>query len=238
MPTRRVGSTPIAIRRFDVIGLDASSEPGFVGHVALAAEGRSGHVASETLPVDHMRPPLERPGECHADWVCSAGLSVRERRQIGVFSAMIESEYKAAQIGSSREQYVICPHVENVRRDDHTILYRRFSCVGFVLEAYRDAGISVLWTDLAPRPLVGLDALKTQYPEFARILDRPRERKKFGIPGDGPWPVVLSGYVLNALARPEKAIRTTPYLARAGDEFFPPRRPEPSGPGPRSTPWP
>jgi len=151
---------------------------------------------------------------------------------------MIESEYKAAQIGSSREQYVICPHVENVLRDDHTILYRRFSCVGFVLEAYRDAGISVLLTDLAPPPLVGLDALKTQYPEFAKILDRPRERKKLGIPGDGPWPVVLAGYVLNALARPEREIRTTPYLARAGDEFFPPRRPAPSGQGPRSIPWP
>ena len=238
MPTQRVGSIPIAIHRFDVIGLDASSEPGFVEHVALAAEEREDHVASEALPVDHMRPPLERPGECHADCVGSAGLTVDEQLQIGLFSDEVESEYGAAQVKDPRRQYVICPHVDLFRSEDQTVIYRRFSCVGFVLEAYREARIDVLWTDFAPLPLVGLDALKVQYPRFARRLDNPKVRNEFGLGGDGPWPVILAGYVLNALARPEKEIRTTPYLARAGDEFFPPRRPAPSGQGPRSIPWP
>ncbi len=74
-------------------------------------------------------------------------------------------------------------------------------------------------------PVVGLDALKAQYPGFARLLDSPRVRDEFGIGGDGPWPVVLAGYILNGLARPETEIRTTPYLARPGDEYFPARRP-------------
>src|SRR5271157_2502922 len=199
MPTQRVGSTPMTIRRFDVIGKDASSVPEFIEHVALAAEERLHHVASAALPVVHMRPPLERAGECRADCVGSAGLSVGSQRQIKVFCDMIESEYKAAQLGSFRAQYVICPHVDPIRRHDDTIVYRRFSCAGFVLEAYLAAGIHILLTDLARVPPVGLETLKTQYARFAQVLDSPRVRDEFGIGGDGPWPVVLAGYVLNTL---------------------------------------
>ncbi len=150
MPAQRVGSTPIAIRRFEVVGQDASGEPGFVGHVALAAEDHASYAASAVLPVSHMRPPLETEGECYAHCVGSAGLTVDEELQIRLFCEEVESEYRAARLGSFREQYVICPQVKEVRREDQTVVYRRFSCVGFVLEAYREAQIDVLWTDLAP----------------------------------------------------------------------------------------
>ncbi len=229
MPAQRVGSAPIAIRQFEVVGQDASSEPGFVGHVALAAEERASYAASAVLSVWHMRPPLQREGECYAHCVGSAGLTVDEELQIRLFCEEVESEYEAARLGGLLEQYVICPHVKDVRREDQTVIYRRFSCVGFLLEAYREAQIDVLWTDLAPLPLVGLDALKAQYPRFARFLDRPDVRDGLGIGGDGPWPVVLAGYILNGLARPERVIRTTPYLARPGDEYFPARRPGTQG---------
>ena len=91
---------------------------------------------------------------------------------------------------------------------------------------------------LRPLPLVGLDALKAQYPRFARFLDRPDVRDELGIGGDGPWPVVLAGYILNGLARPEREIRTTPYLARPGDEYFPARRPGTQAGDPGSRPEP
>jgi hypothetical protein len=94
-----------------------------------------------------------------------------------------------------------------------------------VIEAYREARIDVLRTEIDSLPLVSLDTLKTQYPGHARRLDRAQLRTEFGIPGDGPWPVVLAGYVLNALDRPEAEIRSTPYRARVGDEFYPARPP-------------
>jgi len=152
-------------------------------------------------------------------------LTVDEQLQLRLFSEEVESEYEAARLGSFRGQYVICPHVKEVRREDQTVVYRRFSCVGFVLEAYREAQIDLLRTNVALLPLVGLDALKVQYPVFAPLLNSPRVRAEFGIGGDGPWPVVLAGYVINALDRPETAIRSTPYRATAGDEFFPTRAP-------------
>lgn len=48
-------------------------------------------------------------------------------------------------------------------------------------------------------------------------------RETYGIPGDGPWPVVLAGYVINSLDRSEEDIRRDPHAARAGDEYFPSR---------------
>jgi len=152
-------------------------------------------------------------------------LTVEEQLQIRLFSEELESEYNAAQIRHSRDQYVICPHVKEISREDDTAAYLRFSCAGFVIEAYREADIDLLWTDLAHLPLVGLEVLKAQYPEFAGMLERPRIRDEFGVGGDGPWPVVLAGYVLNALDRSETEIRSTPYRATEGDEFFPPRTP-------------
>jgi len=169
--------------------------------------------------------PAQRVGSTPGNYVGSAGLTVDEQLQLRLFSEEVESEYEAARLGSFRGQYVICPHVKEVRREDQTVVYRRFSCVGFVLEAYREAQIDLLRTNVALLPLVGLDALKVQYPVFAPLLNSPRVRAEFGIGGDGPWPVVLAGYVINALDRPETAIRSTPYRATAGDEFFPTRAP-------------
>jgi hypothetical protein len=224
MPAERIGSTPVAIRRFDVVGQDASSgEADFVGHIALAAEDRLQIVGPSVVHVSHVRPPLEQAGACIASSVGSCGLTVDEQLQIALFCDELESEYQAAQATGMREQYVICPHVQNIQREDRTVVYRRFSCVGFALEAYREAGIDIVRTNPARLPLIGLDLLKTQYPRFARLLDVPAVREDFGIGGDGPWPVVLAGYVLNALARPNTEIRLTPYRPSAGDECFPPR---------------
>jgi hypothetical protein len=171
-----------------------------------------------------MRPPLERAGQCIANCVGSAGLTVDEQLQIAVFSEELELEYVSAQARTVR-QYVISPHVDDIRREDQTLVCRRFSCAGLVIEAYREARIDVLRTESDSLPLVSLDTLKMQYPAQAPHLDHAKLRKQLGVPGDGPWPVVLAGYVLNALDRPEREIRSTPYRAIAGDEFFPARHP-------------
>ncbi len=178
-----------------------------------------------------MRPPLERAGESHANCIGSASLTADEQLQIGLFSNEVESEYHAAQVRDV-QQYVISPHADEIRREDHTVVCRRFSCAGFVIEAYREARIDMLETGHDDLPLVSLDTLKTQYPVFARHLDHVRLREQIGIPGDGPSPVVLAGYVVNALDRPETVIRSTPYRAIAGDEFFAPRRRGESSPSP------
>ena len=192
MPAQRVGKNAVAIGRFDVVGQDAAATPEFIGHIALARERATNYRATEPLNVVHMRPPLEQAGQCRANCVGSAGLTADEEQQIAVFSDEIQSEYLAAQV-NTRSQYVISPHVKEVRSDDGTIVCYRFSCAGFVIEAYREAGIDVLAFADEDLPPVSLDALKTQYPRLAGLLDSDRIREELGIPGDGPWRVVLAG---------------------------------------------
>ena len=43
---------------------------------------------------------------------------------------------------------------------------------------------------------------------------------KFGIAGDGPWPVILAGYVLNALDRPEAKSAPPPICREPGTSSF------------------
>jgi hypothetical protein len=226
MPAERLGTAVVPIREFDVIARDSAGHSGFVGHLALAAAGLPSHRPSDLVPVIHMRPPLENLGLCVADCVGSVGFTAEQKFQVRLFAEELDSEYRAMQLRSPLDQYVICPHASVFSSSDDTVVFRRFSCAGFVIEAYREAGVELLRTDLALLPLVTLDELKSQYPDLARHLDKEKERQKLGIGGDGPWPVLLAGYVLNSLARTSAEIHATPYLSRPGDGFFPPTPPE------------
>ena len=229
MPAVRLGETTVTVRKYDVIGLDSTTVSEFVGHVALAGEQSRSFGAFDELLLVHMMPPLER-GTAHSPINCvgTVGLTVDEMRQIDVFVDELESEYEAARIRNDRRrQYVIAPHVRDVLAEDGTVIFRRFNCGGFVIESYREIGIDLLLTDSASLPAVSLETLIGQYPDLAALLQNSIVREAYGIPGDGPWPVVLAGYVMNALVRTEEEIRHQPYTADVGDEFFPSRRVQP-----------
>src|SRR6185437_15528756 len=120
-------------------------------------------------------------------------------------------------------------HCSPLLAPDGTIICQRFSCGGFVIEAYRFAGIDLLTTDAGSLPPVGVELLRLAYPDQHRTLDNPRLRTSLGLEGDGPWPIVLSGYLLHSLARAEAGIRSGPYHPQPGDEYFPARPPHPPG---------
>ncbi len=217
MPAQRVGSDPVAVRKCDVAGQDSTTRRHFVRHVGLVNEERNDVRAGTQVPLVHMGPPLERQeagSPVHA--VGTAGLTAGQIRQIGVFVDEHISEYEAEKI--RRGQYVIHPHV---REPDAVVPCRRFSCAGFVIEAHRDAGVELLVTEPADLPPVNLDTLTHAYSDAASLLRNPTRRTRLGLEGDGPWPVVLAGYVLNSLSRSVDEIRRGPYKPVAGDEFFP-----------------
>jgi hypothetical protein len=234
MPAQRLGGETIAIRRYDIAGLDSATTPEFIRHVGLAGEEREQFNETDKLVLVHMGPPLERGGSTFPiSCMGTVSLTVDETRQIDVFVDELELEYEAARLRKDH-QYVIAPHFREKQEKDGTTTFRRFNCAGFVIEAYREAGIILLRTDPESLPSVPLEILTDQYPDVGQLLQNPRFRERNGIPGDGPWPVVLSSYVLNALARPEEEIRSRPHMAEVGDEFFPSRRANPTSAAPAS----
>jgi ribosomal protein L13E len=227
MPAQRLGSNPVAVRKCDVAGQDSATKRHFVRHVGLVNEERNDVRAGTQVPLVHMGPPLERQEAgiaVHA--VATAGLTAGQIRQMGVFVDEHVSEYEAERLRPDR-QYVIHPHV---REPDDVVPCRRFSCAGFVIEAHGDAGIELLVTEPADLPPVNLDTLIYAYPDAASQLRSPTFRSRLGLEGDGPWPVVLVGYVLNSLSRTVDEIRRGPYTPVAGDEFFPAQPPSEASP--------
>jgi hypothetical protein len=94
----------------------------------------------------------------------------------------------------------------------------RFSCAGFVAEAYERARIRLVREDRLPK--VDLDLIKAAYPDFASWLDRSEFRESLGLEGDGDWPVLLCGYLFHAVNREADIIRREPYTPKPGDEVF------------------
>lgn len=225
MPAQRLNHQPTTIRRFDVIGQDSEGVAHFVRHLGLSSERREQFGPRETISLTHMGPPLqnESPGGL-VHVIGTVPLTADEIQQINVFVDELLSEYEAHN-ARNQSQYIIRPHVWPERESDGTVLFLRFNCAGFVIEAYSEAGITLVLTRDDEIPVVDLDTLVNAYPDWTRALQNPKIRNRYNLPGDGPWPVMLPGYVLNALERPEGEIRAgIPYRAASGDEYYPSHR--------------
>jgi hypothetical protein len=223
MPAQLLRDEPVPAHRYDVAAHDSQDLPNFVQHVGLFADDRSELRRNDQVPLVHMGPPLETgEGTIAIQSMGTAALRTDDILQIQIFIDDRAAEYEAAGIRQDkRAQYCVLPHVESFQELDGTVTYWKFSCAGFVIEAYRFAGLDLLITDQGRIPPVGLHLLDAAYPGIAAS---PRLRAHFKLQGDGPWNVVLAGYVLNALNRPADAIRREPHQPTRGDAFFPGHR--------------
>lgn len=219
MPARRIQNDLGTIAKYDVAGQDSDTAREFVRHIGLCSEPSGSIDAQTQISLVHMEPPLTREANGHSvQSIGTADLTVDQVRQVDVFVDELMSEYKA-ELLRARKQYVIHPHV--VEPDEY-IPCRRFSCAGFVIEAYRDAGIDLV--DVDQIPAVPIEMLRNAYPDATNLLDNERFRGEHGLTGSGPWPVVLAGYVMNSLDRTVEEIHDSPFVPTVGDEFFPSRR--------------
>jgi len=238
MPAQRIGGASVNIAIYDVLGFDSPHQPAFVGHVAIAAQALS---LSQSTPISirvtHMVPPLlaNAPytlGQCHG----AVGLEEVMMRRIATFVRQIRSEYEAEEARRRAagtwnpatrdrfraDQYTIRPHV---RWPDGTRPYHQFSCAGFVAETYGEADIVLVETREAELPPCYLATLKIAYSHLSTHLDDIAFLAEKGLDGEGPWRILLPGYIMNSLGRSRDDILATPYQAVAGDEFFPSKPP-------------
>ncbi|GAB4187107.1 MAG: hypothetical protein Kow00105_01680 [Phycisphaeraceae bacterium] len=164
-----------------------------------------------------MGPPLERNHNLEVHVYAYAKLDDDELKQIELFIDEHNNEQEAQKLREF-DSYIVHPHTK-LSPDGS---YRLFSCAGFVLEAYREAGIDLIdMTGVLPS--VDLQILKVAYPEIQNSRSRLRISvlEKLGLRGNGPWPVLLPGYIFHSMARAEDVIRSTPYRPTIGDEEFP-----------------
>ena len=217
MPAFDLADRRATLRRFDVVGEHSKISPRFVQHVALLNSDDREVSCDDAVRVVHMGPPFESDEPRSANVAGTVPLTNDEINTIRTWIAKKEDEYEPGRVGTYR-QYIIAPPWKDVL-DSNTgaVRYRQYSCAGFVLDAHIQVDVSLLMIEEEALPEVGLRTLEVAYPV---LIQNPNLLRRFGLQGNGPWRVVLAGYLLHALDRSEDEIRAEPYVAQSGDEFF------------------
>jgi hypothetical protein len=104
--------------------------------------------------------------------------------------------------------YIVLPAV---KRDEVSgrVVYKRFSCAGFVAEAYGE-GAGVRLVDESDLPQAELPLIESVWGQF-----HPRQRAFAGLVGDGAWRILLPGYLLHAMRVRRARLPFRPALADA-----------------------
>ena len=178
-------------------------------HVALLANATT-LACGAGVSAHHMTGPrelLQLPGAAvRSDvvaWFDGAdALTSDEREGISDWIAEVRT-----QVGGGMS-YVVLP---SVTRDLTTCrkIYCSFSCAGFVAAAYAD-GAGVALVNEKSLPGVGLPLIEQVWGVFP-----PVTRARAGLQGDGPWPVLLPGYLVHAMQKSRSALPHAPTLAEA-----------------------
>lgn len=215
----------VTVPKFAVVGTYHTT-PGthFVQHVSLIREETQIQGLQE-VAVWHMGPPLvagprssvatSQNSTCPANLIGLVELDAQDIEGLETWLAEVDKEERPPGL---RDQYVVNPPMRWARAENTVRTYRQFSCVGFVLEGYRSIGINLINDgDPSQLPEVDLDTLLQIYP-FAKYT---RNREMFGIPGNGPWRILLAGYLFHAVDG-EPHERRWPYLPKTSIErLFP-----------------
>jgi len=226
VPSYRVSETTLSLSSFEVVGQDGA-EKGFIGHAGLVESAGSHDAAS--VPVLDMGPPLHGHGIAgliRGGVVGSAALTDDEVQKINTFVDRHANEHAMfSQISTTQliqmapQMYCVLPHASPLYENDGRYARTRFSCAGFVLEAYKRARIKLL--ELNALPMVDMAIIAKAYPQQSRLIERGMiTAEDLGLGGDGPWPVLLCGYLFRALNREADFIRQEAYAPNTMDRYF------------------
>jgi hypothetical protein len=208
--------------QFSVVAQDASG----IGDIALVGilfEDRPTLKRDQEVAVFDVDPPLRLGASlgklvAHAVGYLDAHAGVapptEEQKRIALWLAELQTRgvkcgYRV--MPASRDTFD--PHTRRAQ-------YQSFSCAGLVASCYRDGARVPLLVEDARLPDVAraLTARIWERP-FAHLEPEARDTlmKRYGLEGEGPWKVLLPGYLLHALNQPRSAL---PYAPKPGDWQF------------------
>jgi hypothetical protein len=221
--------------KYSIIG-NYAARP-FVRHAALLKADTALQFGADNVLVWHMGPPLVAGTKTIADLAALPEL-IKERIKRttvhivgyldldlddieGIETWLAEVDKEERPMSSSSEeiiaQYRVSPAVHWVLAENDTPLYRQFSCIGFVIECYRFISINLIDDSSTENlPEVALDKIVAAYGPRA---NREDFRKKIGIPGPGPWRILLAGYLFHSLDRDTDTIKHMAYIPKTISEF-------------------
>jgi hypothetical protein len=212
------------IAKFSVVGKYLDHSRGtFVRHVAMANSSTDvRHNAA--IPVWHMGPPLVA-GEvssaavgitgatCAAHLAGTVSLDAQDIEGIETWLAEVDKEDRPSGRRHLLKQYIAHPPMGWRTAENASRLYRVFSCVGFVLECYKSINIHIIDGSCSESlPEIDLETLKEAY---GHHVGEDKYRTELGLDGNGPWRVLLPGYLFHSLERSSEVIRAQPHVPKS-----------------------
>lgn len=172
-------------------------------HAALLREDRAAIRVGQKVPVFEMglnmlvvgpltTSQLESTPTMEPEVIGYVNLSSDERKQLSLRLSELDKDTAASGSG-----FLLFPHAIPSRR--------QFSCIGFVYDCYDSCNIQLV--DISTLPDVYADFMSNLFPSLAR----ERNRIAHGLTGNGPWKILLPGYVFHSLSRSDVDIRRHPF---------------------------
>ena len=125
--------------------------------------------------------------------------------------------------GFFTESHYIAPPTFKVEKDPVSDVEKHhwYSCVGFVTQCYESAAVDRVLTDPSQPgfPTVDKEAVKRTF-LFGTLEFTEEIAEAINLTGEGPWPIAMPGYVLQAFSRTDEEIRKQPYHPTADDLDF------------------
>ncbi len=236
MPAQIVPSfAGILAKQYSIIARYAtSSDPvKFVVHLSVLREDDRVSYGRE-VKVWEMGPPLvlgtatrmntAKDPKCIAHLLAWVEFNQREKEAITDWLAEIDQQCASIHRLAHCKQYTASLEPEDQWMEDERGIkqIRRFNCVSFVLAAYQEgAGVQILGADSnAELPPVSLEVVSGVYGD--RLRTHEQLRTMINLSGNGPWRVLLPGYVLHALNRTDKEIRSNVhFVVDSQEQYFP-----------------
>lgn len=198
---------------FAVVGdyQNQGNKAGPVKHVGLLPADMIVDVAEETN-VFHSGPPLAvgqdtGTGPMLGEMSCHlvghvSDLSEEERYGMNVWMERIRSTTPVVQ---SRGAYYCALPADRAILDPTTgaVIGRRFSCVGLVARCYAE-GADISLIDELQLPRVTKETIKSVWNAG------PLAMASVGVMGDGPWQILLPGYLFHSLERSDARVPFVP----------------------------
>lgn len=202
------------IRKFDVIGTRGEQSPN-ITHASVADEDCPANVDS-SVAVSHCRPPFLSGSDLYGKTSLHVAgrvvnLTDDEKQILQLKCREIQSQMAAQPPGwKGIDHYSIKPTIARTIDPDTGVLVNlRFSCVGYVLYLYQSIDINLL-EESETLPEVDVNYLLEEYP-FLQISKFREKLPNLGLKGNGPWKILLAGYLLKSLDRDDSEIRRTPF---------------------------
>lgn len=225
MPPTALSTTPVLYSAYSAVADNELGE--IVTHIAVLSNSQS-LVRGSSASVLHQSPPLkvpspeDRPSTMQVRLVSELPLSKAQAEMVGIWLSRTRKQMPR----NWKSQYVVVPAISVVRGDGGVEIFRRYSCAGFVLDLYESgAGVQLIpnWQS-GELPLVDAATVSAVWQRSLdrydgetlaeRLANSAADGVDLGISGQGPWPILLPGYVMKAIANGVQGL-PSPTLADA-----------------------